>query len=309
MRISALLLLASLAGPAFGDPTSDFLKRIGSAESREEFSQALDAAPPEVAEDPGIPLSELQTRTNWEQARTELKTALETRQLVAGPEGTSSAPADAQAKAEEILSRPIYADEGPAAQRNWLSDAFAEIGEFLNNLFDTPEVNGPRVSPGVVAGGGILAKGVLVLLALCLLAGVAWALWRFQWGRRKKLSRGGGLLDDDEPDRTADEWLTRAESMANKGDYRGAVRCLYLASLMRFDEHGVARFDRSETNWEHLRRIQASKNAPIGFDFQPSTLLFDNVWYGKRWNEDAEYLELKEMYTRLLQSLSAGRAA
>lgn len=309
MRISVLLLLASLAAFAFGDPASDFLERVNAAQSREEFQAALETAPPDIAQDPSVALETYASRSTWKGAQRELRTVLETRQIIADPSTASpDSSADAQAKAKEILSSPVYADAGPAASRNWVSDALAEVGQFIADLFSRQEA--PRMPDArAVAPAAVALKWIMwVLLGAALVGGVVWAIMRFQWGR-KKLSRGGGLLDEDEPDRTADEWLSRAESMAAKGDYRHAVRCLYLACLMRFDEHGIARFDRSETNWEHLRRVQASAKAPIGFDFQPPTLLFDNVWYGHRWSGDSEYLQLHDVYTRLLSSLSSGRAA
>jgi hypothetical protein len=53
-----------------------------------------------------------------------------------------------------------------------------------------------------------------------------------------------------------------------------------LACLLRFDEHGVARFDRGQTNWEHLARVEASPKRPPSLDFRRATQAFDRIWYG-----------------------------
>lgn len=69
-----------------------------------------------------------------------------------------------------------------------------------------------------------------------------------------------------------------ASELAASGDYRAAVRYLYLSSLLLLDERGLIRYDATLTNREHLRQIQG----------QPQLLetlrqvinIFEDVWYG-----------------------------
>jgi hypothetical protein len=82
----------------------------------------------------------------------------------------------------------------------------------------------------------------------------------------------------------ADELLTskgamqRAQTLSTQGDYRNAVRYLYLSSLLVLDEQGLLRYDRSRTNREYLRSI-ASK-PELAKPLRSVIDVFDRVWYG-----------------------------
>jgi hypothetical protein len=81
-----------------------------------------------------------------------------------------------------------------------------------------------------------------------------------------------------------DEFLTssgamrQAQSLSSQGDYRNAVRYLYLSSLLVLDERGVLHYDRSRTNLEYLRSISSKPelSQPLGDVID----VFDRVWYG-----------------------------
>ena len=101
-----------------------------------------------------------------------------------------------------------------------------------------------------------------------------------RYARLPGFRRKAVLVEEEEAPRSADAWLDEANALIAQGRFREAVRGLYVAGLMRFDEAGVARFDRHQTNWEHLRRIEASPKRPPGTDVRAATGRFDRVWYG-----------------------------
>jgi hypothetical protein len=72
--------------------------------------------------------------------------------------------------------------------------------------------------------------------------------------------------------------MQRAQSLSSQGDYRNAVRYLYLSSLLVLDERGLLRYDRSRTNREYLRSISSKPelSKPLGDVID----VFDRVWYG-----------------------------
>ncbi len=86
---------------------------------------------------------------------------------------------------------------------------------------------------------------------------------------------GGG--EDDLPQSPA-EARQRAAGAANEGNYRGAVRNLYLAALLTLEQHGLVPADRSLTNREVLGRI--GNTHPVRPHLQPVVETFDDVWYG-----------------------------
>ena len=72
--------------------------------------------------------------------------------------------------------------------------------------------------------------------------------------------------------------MQRAQTLSNQGDYRNAVRYLYLSSLLVLDERGLLRYDRSRTNREYLRSVSSRPelSKPLGDVID----VFDRVWYG-----------------------------
>lgn len=224
-----------------------------------------------------------------------LRRALELR---SGPtQASPTAPALRKAAAE-IKSKGGYGDAGVKDSSNWL-------GRLLTRLFrgskDEPQEIAPRAVPGL---GGWVITAVKVLLVLGVAAFVVIMVSQFRWRRRLRRS-ASALLDEDEPLRTPDEWLEEADVLAGKFLYREAVRCLYVACLLRADEHGIARFRRHETNWEHLARIEANPRLPSGVDFREPTGRFDRIWYGRQVRGEVDFLQFREWYLQLTKALQA----
>lgn len=86
-----------------------------------------------------------------------------------------------------------------------------------------------------------------------------------------------GSTGDDMP-QTPAEARQRAAGAANEGNYRGAVRNLYLAALLTLEQHGLVPADRSLTNREVLGRVDRAH--PLRPHLQPVVETFDDVWYG-----------------------------
>jgi len=81
--------------------------------------------------------------------------------------------------------------------------------------------------------------------------------------------------------------LQRAQTLSGQGDYRNAVRYLYLSSLLILDEQGLLRYDRSRTNREYLRSI--SSKPQLANPLRDVIDVFDRVWYGFESVDDETY--------------------
>ncbi len=77
---------------------------------------------------------------------------------------------------------------------------------------------------------------------------------------------------------TAEAAIQRAQELSGLGNYRSAVRYLYLSALLLLDERGVLRYDRSRTNREVLRNV--AETAELARPLRAVIDLFDRVWYG-----------------------------
>lgn len=87
---------------------------------------------------------------------------------------------------------------------------------------------------------------------------------------------------------TPEDWQTRAVRLADSGDYRLAIRSLYLALLVALHRRQLIAYDEAKTNWEYetelrarLRRRRSADRAPLD-GFNRLTSVFDLVWYGER---------------------------
>ncbi len=85
---------------------------------------------------------------------------------------------------------------------------------------------------------------------------------------------------DDNSDEllTSEAAFSRAQNLSRGGDYRSAVRYLYLSSLLLLDERGMLRYDRTRTNREYLRSV--AQDAALAEPLKEVVDVFDNVWYG-----------------------------
>lgn len=191
---------------------------------------------------------------------------------------------------------------GPVDDRrasSWLGKA---LGRFHMPTFDEPNLKAPQGSVG--DWGTILmwtVLGGLGGLAVFLLA---------RYARLPGLKRRAkAMVEEEEPLRSADAWLDEANALIAQGRFREAVRGLYVAGLMRFDEAGVARFDRHQTNWEHLRRIEASPKRPEGTDVREATMRFDRVWYGWLAATAEDAAAMRAWYDGLVRRLAEARPA
>jgi len=93
-----------------------------------------------------------------------------------------------------------------------------------------------------------------------------------------------------------------ATDMARSGNYREAVRHLYLSALFKLEETGAVPRDRSKTNRELLAAV--SGDGPLQQHLKPVVETFDRVWYGVREPDDTTFHHYEQEIDQLNQLLS-----
>jgi len=81
----------------------------------------------------------------------------------------------------------------------------------------------------------------------------------------------------------ADAWLVRASDLAHLGDFRQAVRAIYLGSLSSLARRKLiepARF-KSNRDYETELRRRARSRADLPELFAQNVTIFERVWYGR----------------------------
>lgn len=168
---------------------------------------------------------------------------------------------------KEILARPEFQWQ---SQTSEAPDWFQNL---LNAFFDLLERLAFGVQNTFYYGRVPLMVGAAILLILSL----------FYISRRlsRSLVREAELAaqgSEDEALLTSRGALQRAQTLSTQGDYRNAIRYLYLSSLLVLDERGLMRYDRSRTNREYLRSV--SSRPQLANPLRDVIDVFDKVWYG-----------------------------
>jgi hypothetical protein len=187
-----------------------------------------------------------------------------------------------QAKLHEILNKPPFM----ADTNDWLTQLQLAIEDFFNRLLSH------------TARGIIDLREVWIGIGVGLLVVVG--LFFYRNLRRNivaqeeiKTSASGEVV------MTSKAALNRAQQYVSAGNYRDAVRQLYLATLLRLDERGRLRYDHSLTNREFLR--EAVIEPAVVAALQPIVETFDRTWYGYEPISPAEF----EVYRRQVEQVKS----
>mgnify|MGYP007089157074 CR=1 FL=1 len=284
--------------------SGELLKRLEKVESREDRLAVIDQLQaihlPEIAR-------ESFRAAKQNRMHGDIRNLMKVLELGTYVEGSSREGTPAVETARKIKSSPLYRGAEQEKESNWLSRAFEALGEAISRLFNRRQNQEEPASPSSAPSGQWLVYtmwGVLGVAAAVLLVLAA----RYFVFKRSLTRKAKALMEEDEPERTLDEWLVMADQLAGDGKFREAVRCLYLACLLKFDEAGVARFRRGQTNWEHYARIASSPKKPEGLDFRSPTQAFDRVWYGMYVEGLADVTRVKAWYQMVSDSLKPPEA-
>lgn len=186
------------------------------------------------------------------------------------------------AQLDQILSRPEFQwveQEPTLLQRLWqrlLRLLFAWLPAGEGNLL---------LSYGLTALGALTLLAVLLYAARSLFGGFA-------------SEAQGESLPSAESGLNAEDALNRAQALSQGGDYRAAVRYLYLSTLLLLDDRGLLRYDRSRTNREYLRSV--ADRPELAGTLRSVVDVFDRTWYGYQ-ALDAETYALYEKEVNALR--------
>lgn len=201
-------------------------------------------------------------------------------------------PADAQhiveqlAATGQIRTAPTPLEQWWSQIRKWFKtnviDAISRLYRAIVNwLFGRIPAAAPK------PGGDARWIGYLLILACsALLLYVLWLLLgkyftghgpAYTWRNQQLLDNADAQLLRLPPQ----ELRERALELAAQGDYRQALRHLYIATLVNLERSGVWRYDPRRTNWEHIAglRAQPAHRALVG-PLASLTRRFDRVRYG-----------------------------
>jgi hypothetical protein len=90
-----------------------------------------------------------------------------------------------------------------------------------------------------------------------------------------------------------DQFESLIKKAAAEGNYRLAVRYLYLQSLHQLSEKGYVVIGTEKTNYQYLNEIR-KRSSSVGSSFAPLTLKYEYIWYGEYEIANTAYFILEK---------------
>lgn len=196
---------------------------------------------------------------------------------------------------DRVLDRPEfieYEDNRGKSIREWLERFFADLFDVPDDV-ETPQ--GPNLALPLPPGEIFIVLGGILLVLI-----VGYLAYTYLKDRTPSSARAAAAARDkpaeDPRDRAPEEHLDDAALLARQGDYRAALRALYLATLVSLDRRGFIQFDPALTNWQYIRQMTPGATRR---DFAQFTRVFDYKWYGDEPTLESDYLVCRAIADRV----------
>jgi hypothetical protein len=181
-----------------------------------------------------------------------------------------------RAKLGEILDRKEYHEKEESRIAAFIRKIYKKVADFLGELRDAFGRLMGKVF-GSAAQGSLLSK-ILVFAALGIFLFFIVRLAMQIKPRRKTARKRTVLGEEVEAGATPGDLFETAMAAARAGDFRAAVRKLYISLLYELSERNLIEIDESATNHEYLARL--ARFAPLVPPVREMTARFDLSWYG-----------------------------
>jgi hypothetical protein len=166
---------------------------------------------------------------------------------------------------------------------------------WLRSLFPAPKHVEPATQPSFV-----WLKVLFISALVAALLAAAILVWRAFKNRPKPIPDDTEIGDEELFLLPPDELRQRAARFAGEGNYREALRYLYISMLMLMDARGVWQYDINRTNWEHIALLSREKKRPeLVLPLQEMTRRFDRVRYGNADCDNADWDKFQHTYGEL----------
>jgi hypothetical protein len=170
-----------------------------------------------------------------------------------------------------------------------------KLRDWIESLFGDKKEKSVRVAKSKDWGdfGAYMRVVLYGLLGLCAVA-LAWIVW-VSWKKRPIAPRPlqalaaapvAPDLNDEKLEASrlpSHEWLELARAQLARGEWRLALRALYLGSLASLAAQGLVSLARAKTNLDYERELarRAAGRTEVVTGFRGRRLSFECVWYGR----------------------------
>jgi hypothetical protein len=229
--------------------------------------------------------------------------AIETRVAERGHPGGNPAENKewARTRLESILARPEYAidqQEGSNALVRMIRDFFQWLAKFLPK---PRNVSGGRIN-WITTIAQILVIGLAVAVLLYVLKTLyVWFSGRSRKPKTSKKREARIVLGERlEPDATATDLLSEAETLARQGDLRAAIRKAYIALLVELGDRKLISLAHHKTNRDYLNSLRSAPQ--LHSRMRGLTDSFERHWYGFANATANDWQDFRAGYLAALQT-------
>ncbi len=206
----------------------------------------------------------------------------------------------AKTRLESILARPEYAT-GPQGS-NALVRLLQDFARWLEKFLPKRR----SVNPGRFDLITLIAQVIVIGLAVLLLLYVLKTVLVWFSGRSRKPKTGKKrearivLGERLEPDATATDLLSEAESLARQGDLRAAIRKAYIALLVELGDRKLISLAHHKTNRDYLNSLRSVPQ--LHSRMRGLTDSFERHWYGFASATPNDWQDFRAGYLAALQA-------
>jgi hypothetical protein len=214
----------------------------------------------------------------------------------------SNDPDGAHKKIEEILSRRAYQPEAEDPLSGFVKRTFRKVREFRDRILLSLQRLLERIF-GAGAGSGWLSNVLLVVVLVMMVVAAVSLIRRIKRPQPKRKRMRVVLGEEIAADGTSRELAEAGFAAARAGDFRTAVRKLYVSLLYELNERNLIELDESATNREYLRRASGLRG--LSSPMRYMTDRFDTVWYGMIPSSEADFSIYRARYEEAMQNARA----
>lgn len=201
-------------------------------------------------------------------------------------------------KIREILNRPAYQPEQETAIGGFMKRVLRKVRGFVGEILSSLGRLIERVL-GSGSSNGWVSKLVLLLVAGAALLVGARLIRRVRVPKSKRKKTRTVLGEEIAADGTSHDLAEAGLAAARAGDFRTAIRRLYVSLLYELFERNLIELDESATNHEYLKKV--SRFSGLVGPMRYLTERFDYVWYGMFPPSESDFAAYLESYEKAMQ--------
>ena len=205
--------------------------------------------------------------------------------------------AETRAKLKEILNRREYHEKEESRLAAFIRKIYNKVSGFLIQLRDAFGRMLGKVF-GSAAEGSLVSKILVIIVVGVFLFFVLRVALKIK-PRRRAARKRTVLGEEIEANATPGDLFEAAMAAAQAGDFRAAVRKLYISLLYELSERNLIELDESATNHEYLARL--SRFGPLVAPVSAMTDRFDVSWYGMFPTSQEEFSSCLARYNEAMQ--------